>query len=115
MATNYIQPGKVLAFTAPYQRNSGEGALIGSIFVVALGTVANAATGQFATSGVWTLTKLNTDVFTEGVLVYWDNTNKRCTVTATGNTRIGVAIAAAANPTTTGKVYLNGTGAPTGA
>jgi len=40
-------------------------------------------------------------------LIYWDNTNKQCTTTSTSNTKIGVATAAAANPSSVGNVRLN--------
>jgi predicted RecA/RadA family phage recombinase len=115
MAKTYIQPGRVVTFTAPYQRNSGEGALIGAIFGVALQTVANAIRGEFAIVGVWTLAKATGEAWTEGALIYWDNTNKRCTTTSTSNTRIGCAQAAAASGDTTGNVRLNGIATPTGA
>ena len=93
MAKNYIQPGRTVTFTAPYQRNAGEGALIGALFGVALATVANAAKGEFAIEGVWDITKTAAQTFTEGALVYWDNTAKSVTSVATGNTRIGAAVA----------------------
>jgi predicted RecA/RadA family phage recombinase len=115
MARNYVQPGKTLTFTAPYQRNSGEGALIGAIFGVALQTVANAVAGEFAICGVWDITKTAAQTFTEGALVYWDNAAKSVTAVSTGNTRIGVAARAAAGGDATARVRLNGAGAPTGA
>jgi predicted RecA/RadA family phage recombinase len=115
MATNYIQPGKTMNFAAPADVASGAGALIGAIFGVALQTLASGARGEFAIEGVWTLAKTSAQAWTEGALIYWDNTNKVCTTTSTSNTRIGVAAAVAANPSSTGQVRLNGVGAPTGA
>ena len=115
MAKNYIQPGRTVTFTAPYQRNAGEGALIGALFGVALATVANAAKGEFSIEGVWDITKTAAETFTEGALVYWDNTAKSVTSVATGNTRIGAAAAAAAGGDATARVRLNGMAAPTGA
>jgi predicted RecA/RadA family phage recombinase len=115
MAKNFIGPGRSLNLTAPYQRNSGEGALIGTIFAVSLGIVANAAKGDFAFEGVWDITKTAAQTFAEGALVYWDNTAKSVTSVNTGNTRIGVAAAAAAGGDATARVRLNGMGAPTGA
>jgi predicted RecA/RadA family phage recombinase len=108
MATNYIQPGDTLELAAPYDRTTGQGALVGSIFGVALGTVASGASGRFATRGVWTLPKTSAQAWTVGAKIYWDDTNKRCDTTASGNTLIGVAVAAAANPSSTGTVRLNG-------
>src|SRR5262245_37203943 len=106
----FAEDGKWLPFTAPYQRNAGQGALIGA----ALSDVANAVVGQFGFEGVYTLEKVSAQAWTEGALIYWDNSAKNCTTTSTSNTRIGVAAAAAANPSATGKVRLNGMGAPTG-
>jgi predicted RecA/RadA family phage recombinase len=56
------------------------------------------------------LTKAGSQAWTVGALVYWDDTNKRCTTVATGNLLIGAAIAAVDNAagSTTGRVRLNG-------
>lgn len=108
MAKNFVQPGEQLPFAAPYARESGEGALIGSIFGVALVKLAEAAVGEFALTGVWDLPKVSAQAWTVGAKIYWDDTNKVCTTTATDNTLIGVAIVAAANPSSTGRVRLNG-------
>jgi predicted RecA/RadA family phage recombinase len=108
MATNYVQPGDVLTLTAPYQRNTGQGALVGSIFGVALQTVANAVAGEFATKGVWSLSKTSAQAWTVGQKIYWDNSNKRCDSDSTVGQLIGVATAVADNPSSTGYVRLNG-------
>ena len=52
------------------------------------------------------LTKIGAQAWTVGALVYWDDTNKRCTTVATANLLIGVAAAAVAG-NTTGRVRLN--------
>lgn len=109
MAKNYIQEGDTLPLTAPYARSSGQGALIGSLFCVALGDVANGAEGSFATQGVFELNKTSAQAWTQGAKIYWDNTAKECTTTSTSNTLIGCAAEAAANPSSTGIVRLNGT------
>jgi predicted RecA/RadA family phage recombinase len=109
MATNYIQEGDTLDLAAPYAVDAGDGALIGTLFCVALVTLASGATGAFMTEGVWSLNKTSAQAWTVGAKIYWDNTNKECTTTATSNTLIGCATAAAANPSSTGHVRLNGT------
>ena len=106
MAKNYVQPGENVTLTAPYAVTSGDGALVGSLFGVALVTLANAASGEFRTVGVWDLTALSTDALAVGAKVYWDNTNKRVTATATANTLIGVAVKAKAAGETTARVRL---------
>lgn len=109
MATNYIQAGTNLTLTAPYDRLSGEAALIGSIFGVAQNDVLSGASGVFATEGVWSLPKVSTDVVALGATLYWNDTNKNFTVTSSGNTKVGVAVESAGNPSATVKVKLNGT------
>lgn len=108
MARNYRQPGENIELIAPYDRTSGQGALIGSLFGVALVNVATGSRAAFGTVGVWDLAKLSAQAWTEGARIFWDNTNRHCTTVATGNTLIGVAAAAAANPSAVGTVRLNG-------
>lgn len=105
---NYIQEGEHLTLAAPYNRLSGEGALVGSIFGVACTDVDSGDDGEFAVEGVFSLKKTSAQAWTVGVAIYWDDSNKECTTTSSGNTKIGVATEAAANPSSTGKVRLNG-------
>ncbi|WP_018407923.1 DUF2190 family protein [Methylocystis rosea] len=106
MATSFIQSGEAVEFAAPYAVASGAGALIGAIFGVAQTTLGNGERGAFQLCGVWELAKNSAEAWTEGAKIYWDNTNKRCTTTASGNTLIGVATEAAANPSSVGRVRL---------
>ena len=55
---NFIQHGKTVTLTAPYDRESGQGALVGSIFGVAAGDVLSGADGEFVLEGVFDLTTL---------------------------------------------------------
>lgn len=105
---NYIQPGEVLTLAAPYDRTSGQGALVGSIFGVAVSDVLSGVDGEFRTVGVFDLTKTSAQAWTQGQKIYWDNGNKRCDSDSTVGQLIGVATAAAANPSSTGTVRLNG-------
>jgi predicted RecA/RadA family phage recombinase len=107
MAKNYIQEGDTLNLTAPYAVASGGGLLVGALFAVALVTLANGASGSCATEGVFELAKNSAEAWTQGQKIYWDNTNKVCTATATSNTLIGVATEPAANPSSVGRVKLN--------
>jgi predicted RecA/RadA family phage recombinase len=108
MARNLVQDGAVITLTAPYETLTGAGCIVGGIFGVALTDTANGATGQYATQGVWTLPKLSTDTIDQGQKVYWDNSNKRVTETATSAYKIGAAVEAAGNGATTVKVKLDG-------
>ena len=104
---NLIQKGKVLTVAAPYDRTSGQGALIGSQFGVAVSDVLSGATGQFLTKGVANLTKTASQAWTLGDTVYWDDTNKRCDNTVVGPA-IGTCVEAVDNAagSVLGKVLL---------
>lgn len=106
--TNYIKSGKVLTLIAPYTVTSGSGTLVGSIFGVANEDTTSGASGEYSTVGVFTLAKVSAQAWTQGALIYWDDTAKNCTTVSTSNKLIGTAAAAAANPTSTGQVRLNG-------
>lgn len=109
MARNFVQPGKTLTLTAPSGGVvTGLGYLIGAIFVVAMRTVAETLGFEGATEGVWTLPKTSAQAWTEGLRIYWDDTNHRCDSDGTKGPLIGIAAAVAANPSSTGDVRLNG-------
>lgn len=105
---NFIQPGKNLTLTAPYDVVSGAGAQVGSIFGVATKTIASGAEGEFATEGVFELKKIESQAWTVGQKIFWDNTEKECTSVAGANLLIGVAteIAASGASLILGKVKL---------
>lgn len=107
---NYVMTGDTVTFTAAADTASGAGVLIGALFGVACGDVANGAEGEMQTVGVFDLPKAASQAWTVGVRVYWDNTNKVCTTTASGNTLIGCALEAVGSGAdeTTGRVRLNG-------
>jgi predicted RecA/RadA family phage recombinase len=107
---NYVQKGETLTLTAPYAVSSGGGALVGSIFGVAATDVASGEEGEFQVAGVFDLTREAgaSTGWSQGALIYWNNTTKVITKTATSNKLIGVAVRAAADGDATGRVRLNG-------
>lgn len=106
---NYVQEGCTLTLTAPYARSSGEGAQVGTaLFGVAVADVASGAEGGFQTKGVFDMAKVSAQAWTVGDKIYWDNTAKLCTTVSTSNLLVGMAVAAAANPSSTGRVKLTG-------
>ena len=105
---NYVQAGNNLTLTAPYAVDSGDGALIGSIFGVAAGDADSGAEVDIVTLGVFELPKTSALAISIGDKLYWDNTAKVVNKTSTDNTLIGVAVSAAANPSATVEVRLNG-------
>lgn len=105
---NYIQAGERITLSAPYDVLSGGGLLVGSIFGVAIYDALSGVAVEAAVEGVFRLAKTSAQAWTVGALIYWDNTNKVATSTASTNKLIGVAMAVADNPSATGLVRLNG-------
>ena len=102
---NFVQPGKILELTAPYDRKSGEGALIGSIFGVATVDVKSGAKANFSVEGVFELPKA-ADTIVEGDEAYWDDTAKVVTTDDTGTVLIGAFVEAASSGAATAKVLI---------
>jgi len=105
---NYIYSGEVVTVPASADVTSGLGHLVGSLFGVAQGDALSGASVSLVTRGVFSHAKTSAQAWTVGAKIYWDNTAKVFTTTATANTLVGVAHAAAANPSTTGEVFLDG-------
>lgn len=106
MAKNYVQDGKVLNYTAGADIASGQFVLIGAIGGVAIGKIANGATGAVQIQGVFSVPKASGAV-TQGAKLYWDATNSVLTITSSGNTIVGVAAAAAQSGDATVQILLN--------
>lgn len=105
---NYVQPGDTLTLTAPAEIISGGVVIVGSIIGVANGNAANGALVDVDTVGVFTLPKVAALAIEAGDAVYWDAAAKLVNKTAGGNSKLGVATAAAANPSASVNVRLNG-------
>ena len=105
---NYIQDGVNVTVAAPADVTSGAGVLVGTLFGVASTDAASGAQVAIVTTGVFELPKTTAQAWTVGAAIYWDNTNTVATTASSGNTLIGKALAAAANPSATGIVRLDG-------
>jgi len=105
---NFVQQGDAITVPAPAAVLSGAGVLVGALFGVANGDAESGAAVVLSTTGVFELPKTTADALSVGEAVYWDNAAKKVTETATDNTKIGVAVAAAGTGATTAKVRLNG-------
>jgi len=107
---NYVYCGEKIELDAPAAVASGDPLLVGSLFGVAQNSAALGEALVLLTRGVFDLPKTSAQAWTIGVRLYWDNANKVVT-TADGtgaNKLIGVAAAAAANPSGVGRVLLTG-------
>lgn len=108
MARNAVHDGQRIPAVAPSGGvTSGQIVVYGTMFGVALATVAQGATYELELGGVWDFTKATSDTFAVGAAVYWDATAKKVTSTTTSNTKVGVATVAAAGADATARVRLN--------
>lgn len=108
---NFLQPGDSVEFTAPSGGvTAGTPVLIGQLLVVPATTASQTNKFVGKTTGVFSVTKVGSQAWTEGAIVYWDAANDRFTTVATGNFRAGVAVEAVASGAndTTGKVRFDG-------
>jgi predicted RecA/RadA family phage recombinase len=102
-----LSSGNSVTFTAPRALLSGGGVLIGSLFVVSSVDVASGSQADGDVVGVHRLAKTSAQAWVDGDPIYWDDTNHVCDNGGSG-TLIGTAVGAAANPSSTGTVRLNG-------
>jgi predicted RecA/RadA family phage recombinase len=113
MGTSYISEGNVLRFTAPAGGvTKGVPVLIGGLCVIPAETAAQTVAFDGYVTGVHSAPKADSQAWTEGAVVYLDNTAHVFTTVSTANYRAGIAVEAVAGTggLTTGKVRLNGVG-----
>lgn len=110
MAKNFIQPGSVLDLVAPVGGvESGQGYIIGALFVVALGDAEATEPFRGKIDGVFALDKAASVTPAQGAVAYWDDTAKTVTGTsADGLYPIGVFTAAPGASDATASVRLDG-------
>ena len=105
---NFVQPGETITLLAPRAlTTSGLGVLVGVLFAVAKSPAANGAAVECMIEGVFDLPKA-TGAWTQGAVLYWDNTAFNVTTTSAGNTKIGCAAQAQASGDTAGRVLVTG-------
>lgn len=107
---NYVQKGENITITATAAATSGQGVLVGNLFGIAAGNAEIGEALDLVTVGVFEMPKVSTDAIAVGDLIYWDAANALVTADdASGaNAEIGLAVTAAANPSGTVNVRLNG-------
>jgi predicted RecA/RadA family phage recombinase len=107
MATNYIQPGHTITIAAPTGGVlSGDGVLIGTLFGIAQYDAVQGADVEILTEGVIEIAKTWALAIDVGDRLFWDAINKVANKTATAQICVGVAVAAAANPSSTVRMKL---------
>lgn len=110
---NYIQPGDAVEFTAPGGGvTTGVPVMIGQLLVIPTETAAATARFRGYTRGVFRVTKVGSQAWAEGAVVFWDAGNTRFTTVGAGNFQAGIATEAIGSGATltTGYVRLDGIG-----
>lgn len=99
---NYIQKGDTLSLAPGAAVASGVGYLFGTaLFGVAAEDVASGVAGPFVNAGIVEIAKTSALAISVGDVLYWDATNKVVNKTTTSQRGVGIAVAAAANPSST--------------
>lgn len=105
---NFIQKGDTISVIAPAALASGQGVLVGALFGVATNAAAQGASVEIKRTGVFELPAVTADTGALGAKIYWDNTARKLTTTATNNTLVGCLAAAKDGDDTTAVVLLDG-------
>lgn len=106
---NYLQDGDtVVIASSPEAADSGEFLVSGALSGVAVAAADSAAAVTLKRNGVFEMLKTTSEAWTQGQPLFWNASTKKFTTTAAGNTRRGVAWAAADSADTTGEVLLDG-------
>lgn len=106
---NYVQKGDVVTIPAPADVTSGKIVVVGSLIGVTQKAAVSGAPVAIATEGVYEYAKTSALAIAVGDKVYFDATNNLINKTASGNTLVGIAVEAAANPSATVKFKLGAT------
>jgi predicted RecA/RadA family phage recombinase len=109
---NYLGRGDAVYITAPFAVVSGQPLKVGSMFGFIGANAAAGARVALWVLGEYSVTKVDSQAWTEGALVFFDNDLKNFTTTAavSGGIKVGVAIenVAATAGLVIGKIRLNG-------
>jgi len=109
MARTFVQPGDTVTLTAPYDVTSGGGIQVGIVFAVALLSALSGQPVEAKRTGIWDVPKATGQAWVAWTTkLYWDNTNKVVTTTASTNLFIGVPSQNQASGDTVGRALLHG-------
>lgn len=107
MTQKFQADANVLNYVAAADVANGEVLKLGVRVGVAVSAIANGATGIVRVRGVFSVAKASADVVAQGAQLYWDDSAKVMTTTASGNTPAGYAAKAAGAGITTVEVSIN--------
>lgn len=104
---NFVQKGDTLDLDPGATVPAGTGRLFGAaLFGVATVDAVSGTASPFQIRGVVTIAKTSALAITVGARVFWDSTNSVVNLTTTAQQQVGIAVEAAANPSSTVKILL---------
>ena len=103
---NFVSEGTLVDMKVGYAVTGGVAYTVNDIVVVATRSAAANETGTFLTMGVLRMPKLSSDNMLPGMAVYWDNNNKRLTLSAAGNKKFGFTVEPAPSGDIDVRAYL---------
>lgn len=107
MTATFVQPGDVVELIAPSGGvTRGTAVQIGNIIGVPAVTALVGVSFNLYVKGVFTVSKVSAQAWAEGNSIYWDDGASLFTTVSGGNRFAGIAVAVAANPTSTGLLRL---------
>ena len=104
MKATYVQRGEYIDIVPESKVSAGDVVVQGDLAGVSKPDIEAGKLGAIATTGVYDVEKGN-EAFAAGAKAYWDG--GKATATAEGNTRIGLAVQAAAASSPTVRILLN--------
>ena len=107
MKAVFYHDGKRIDIVQSNDIESGDVVLIGELIGVQTNQIKKDEKGSVAISGVFQVEKKPGFSFPEGQKVYWDNTVKQATSTASGNTLMGLTVAQTGTQDRTVLVKIN--------
>lgn len=107
MTTKFVQEGDVLDLDPGATVASGTGRLFGAaLFGVAAVDAVSGTASSFIVRGVVTIAKTSALAISVGDRLFWDATNSVVNKTSTAQQQVGIAVEAAANPSSTVKMLM---------
>lgn len=104
---NYVQEGDTLDLAPGAAVASGTGYLFGAaLFGVAAVDATSGVPSSFQIRGVVEIAKTSALAIAVGDRLFWDSTNKVVNKTTTAQQQVGIAVAAASNPSATVKMLM---------
>ena len=105
MYARFIHDGQAIDFLSESDIPAGTVVICGSLLGVTKVDIIAGRLGALHVVGVYDVAKSNVAI-PLGSNVYWDTTEKKAVLTATGNTRLGVAVLDAAADDETARVRI---------